>query len=43
MARKMNKSEDIKKILESRLKERINLVLKKIKSEGNILKNMRKV
>ena len=39
----MNKSEEIKRILESRLKERINKVLKSIKSEGNILKNIRKV
>ena len=39
----MNKSEDIRKILELRLKERIKKILEKVKSEGNILKKVRKM
>ena len=39
----MSKSEEIRKILELRLKERIKKILEKVKSEGNILKKVRKM
>lgn len=39
----MNKSEEIKKFLEQRLKVRINNVLKNMKSEGKNFEKIRKM